>query len=129
MWRASAMKFQVQFVRQRNPSAILVQEWSHLQATGVLEEHHGIVCAFSRDQANKVYVQDKIREHADHVWDLLHMKSASVFVSGSASKMPASVAEAICAVIALALQCDSKDAVLLQRRLEIAGRYRVEAWS
>lgn len=111
------------------PRPSLLQEWSQLQASGVLADAGGLVCAFSRDQERKVYVQHKIREQSASVWDMLHARNATIFVSGSASKMPAAVADAVAAVISGALPCDMKAAIALQRRLEGVGRYKVEAWS
>lgn len=49
--------------------------------------------AFSRDQPNKVYVQHKIRQDAERVWAMLQQQGAVVYVSGSANKMPADVAQ------------------------------------
>lgn len=45
-------------------------EWAALSAAGVLAPG-GLVTAFSRDQAQKVYVGQRIREHAARVWALL----------------------------------------------------------
>jgi len=42
--------------------------------------------AFSRDQADKVYVQDKMMEQAQHFWSWLQ-EGASVYVCGDASRM------------------------------------------
>eukprot|EP00920_Eleutheroschizon_duboscqi_P010778 GHVT01025347.1.p1 GENE.GHVT01025347.1~~GHVT01025347.1.p1 ORF type:complete len:551 (+),score=39.03 GHVT01025347.1:980-2632(+) len=41
-----------------------------------------LICAFSRDQTPKIYVQDRLLEHADFVWELLQA-GAFVFVCGS----------------------------------------------
>jgi sulfite reductase alpha subunit-like flavoprotein len=117
------------YAESGKPLGIIMQEWSTLQAKGVLVPGNGLVCAFSRDQASKVYVQHKILEHGEVVWEMLHSQTASFFVSGSASKMPASVADAVVGVISKALPCDQKEARVLQRRLELAQRYTVEAWS
>ena len=44
------------------------EEWQYLKENGVLSD---VVLAPSRDQASKVYVQHRIREHAAAVFDLL----------------------------------------------------------
>lgn len=96
---------------------------------GVLRGSSGLLCAFSRDQPSKRYVQDCVREHRHLLWSILHECNASVFVSGSAAKMPAAVAAAFVQVIAEGLQCTLEQSRQLQRRLEAAKRYNVEAWS
>ena len=46
--------------------------WQQLRAEGVLAVKDGLLTAFSRDQPQKVYVQDKLRQHGQLIWDLLH---------------------------------------------------------
>lgn len=95
---------------------------------GVLKSDSGLICAFSRDQASKRYVQHCIREHKELLWGMLRDENASVFVAGSAEKMPEAVASACVDVITAGLLCSETDAKALQRRLESAKRYCVEAW-
>ena len=45
--------------------------WEQCQQSGVLDKEHGLVTAFSRDQARKVYVQHRIRESAPMLWAAL----------------------------------------------------------
>lgn len=47
------------------------REWEGMQAEGVLAAQGGLLTAFSRDQPAKVYVQHRIREHAQELWALL----------------------------------------------------------
>ena len=42
--------------------------------------------AFSRDTAHKVYVQDRMLEHASEFWDWLQ-QGASIYVCGDAARM------------------------------------------
>ncbi|MGU3294666.1 molybdopterin-dependent oxidoreductase [Williamsia sp. M5A3_1d] len=55
--------------------------------------------AFSRDHADKVYVQDRMREHGAEIWDWLH-RGASVFVCGDATRMARDVDAALKGVVA-----------------------------
>ncbi|MGJ0121146.1 molybdopterin-dependent oxidoreductase [Williamsia sp. MIQD14] len=55
--------------------------------------------AFSRDQADKVYVQDRMREHGAEMWDWLH-RGASIFVCGDATRMARDVDAALKGVVA-----------------------------
>ena len=107
------------------------QEWGEMQAQGVLAPPPmGIVTAFSRDAADgsKVYVQQRIRELGASVWAAL-AAGAAVFVAGSADKMPAAVAAAFEDVVASHGGLASAEAAAFVRRLEVTGRYQVEAWS
>jgi sulfite reductase (NADPH) flavoprotein alpha-component len=55
--------------------------------------------AFSRDQANKVYVQDRMREHAAEFWAWIE-KGAYFFVCGDAKRMAKDVDTALHDIIA-----------------------------
>jgi NADPH-dependent sulfite reductase flavoprotein alpha-component len=50
--------------------------------------------AFSRDQRNKVYVQDRMREHGPELWHWLH-DGARLYVCGDASRMAKDVDRAL----------------------------------
>ncbi|KAG9234520.1 hypothetical protein BJ875DRAFT_441185 [Amylocarpus encephaloides] len=50
--------------------------------------------AFSRDQREKIYVQDIIRKEGRAVWEMLR-KNAVIYVCGSSGNMPKAVREAI----------------------------------
>lgn len=106
------------------------QEWEAMQAAGVLAAPPaGLVTAFSRDTAgSKVYVQHRIRERAAEVWAALQA-GAWVYVAGSADKMPAQVAEAFAEAVAAGGGLSGEEAAAYVRRLELTGRYQVEAWS
>ena len=51
--------------------------------------------AFSRDQKEKIYVQDIIRQNGKMVAQLIGKEGAIIYVCGSAGKMPNSVKEAL----------------------------------
>lgn len=97
--------------------------------SGVLSNDSGggFFVAFSRDQPIKVYVQHKIEEQSGKVWRMLQ-SGCSVYVAGSANKMPADVASALEDVVSKE-GCHSKDtAKKWLKQLERGGRYHVEAW-
>lgn len=77
----------------------------------------------------QVYVTHKLREHAAHVWHMIHGSGASVFVSGSAQQMPANVVSALEDVAQEQGGLSKEDASKYVRQLELTGRYCVEAWS
>jgi sulfite reductase (NADPH) flavoprotein alpha-component len=44
-------------------------------------------CAWSRDQAEKIYVQHRMKENATEIWKWIDAESAHVFVCGDAKRM------------------------------------------
>lgn len=96
--------------------------------SGVLRWDGGLLCAFSRDQKEKRYVQHCIREERGRLWHMLHSCHAAVFVAGAASKMPAAVSDAFVDVIMHGLGCPLEQAQMLTRQLEAAKRFTVESW-
>ncbi|MGC5168828.1 molybdopterin-dependent oxidoreductase [Luteimicrobium sp. DT211] len=63
---------------------------------GMRDDRHltQLSVAFSRDQRQKVYVQDRIREHGSQVWSWLE-DGAHVYVCGDASRMAKDVDAAL----------------------------------
>ncbi|MBY4130050.1 molybdopterin-dependent oxidoreductase [Rhodococcus fascians] len=55
--------------------------------------------AFSRDQKDKVYVQDRMREHGGELWSWIH-RGAHFYVCGDASRMAKDVDSALKGVVA-----------------------------
>lgn len=51
--------------------------------------------AFSRDQQQKRYIQDTIRDDAENIFTLIYDHKAVVYVCGSSGKMPRAVREAL----------------------------------
>lgn len=85
------------FGEQRFHSDFLYQrEWLRWRESGALDR---IDVAFSRDQAKKVYVQHRIREHARDIHAWLE-EGAHVYVCGDAERMAPDVHQALTDVIA-----------------------------
>lgn len=63
------------------------------------------------------------------VWHFIARQGASVYISGSAQKMPADVASALEAVAVQHGGLGAEAAAKWVRQLETSGRYFVEAWS
>jgi sulfite reductase alpha subunit-like flavoprotein len=92
-----------------------------------------VITAFSRDQRQKIYVQDKIREKLSVFFQLLHDQSGSVFVCGSSGRMPQAVREAL---VSCFQQSPDIDHAMYTRGeaerylfdMEKVGRYKQETW-
>jgi sulfite reductase (NADPH) flavoprotein alpha-component len=64
--------------------------------TGVLNR---MDTAFSRDQEQKIYVQDKLIEESAEIFDWIHRKSAIVYICGNKRTMAVGVRNALAEVI------------------------------
>ncbi len=90
-----------------------LQQWME---TGVL---HALDVAFSRDQKEKIYVQDKIRNKADEFFKWLE-NGASLYVCG-AKKMSEDVEKTILELIQQSGKAEEAESYLAE--LKSAGRY------
>ena len=72
------------------------EEWDQYLENGTLDR---VTAAWSRDQAEKVYVQHKILEHGADLWDWLE-SGAIVYVCGDAERMAPDVDKALHDIIA-----------------------------
>lgn len=72
------------------------EEWDGYLEDGTLDK---ITTAWSRDQAEKIYVQHKIAEHGAEIWDWLE-QGAIVYVCGDAERMAPDVDRALHDLIA-----------------------------
>jgi sulfite reductase (NADPH) flavoprotein alpha-component len=82
--------------QRRATDFLYEEEWSAYLAKGQLTR---LDTAFSRDQAAKVYVQDRMRENAAELWRWLE-GGAYFFVCGDAKRMAKDVDAALHAIVA-----------------------------
>ncbi|WP_417704534.1 assimilatory sulfite reductase (NADPH) flavoprotein subunit [Rheinheimera aquimaris] len=83
--------------------------------------------AFSRDQAAKVYVQDKLRKHGAEVWQWLQ-EGAHLYICGDANRMAKDVQQAL---IDIVQQYGGKTADEAQHYLDelrVAKRYQKDVY-
>lgn len=78
--------------------------------------------AFSRDSDKKVYVQDRILEHAAEFWAWIEA-GAHIYVCGDASRMAADVQSAIEKLISTEANLDAKHASEFLKSLSKSSRY------
>ncbi|MEO0508963.1 MAG: sulfite reductase subunit alpha [Verrucomicrobiota bacterium] len=90
-----------------------------LQQNGVLTR---LDLAFSRDQEEKIYVQDRMREHGAELFQWLE-QGAYFFVCGDAYRMAKDVDKALHAVIAEHGKMSEEDAVSYVQAMMKAKRY------
>lgn len=78
--------------------------------------------AFSRDQTQKIYVQDRIRERGAELWRWLE-EGARIYICGDASRMAKDVEQALLEVIARHGRLDPQAASDYLQRLTKEKRY------
>lgn len=92
-----------------------------------------VFTAWSRDQREKIYVQDVVRKEAEMIWRLLVEDGGSVFICGSSGKMPTGVRAAIVDAFVVAgrkldWEYSKERAEEELSRIEKEGRYVQETW-
>ncbi|XP_074474499.1 NADPH-dependent diflavin oxidoreductase 1 [Sebastes fasciatus] len=100
-------------------------EWEETMKTGRLT----LFTAFSRDQEDKVYVQHRVRENAELLWDLITNRSACFYIAGSAKEMPTSVCDALKEVFQQKGGVSAKDAEQMLATMERTRQFQSETWS
>ena len=87
-----------------------------------------LTTAFSRQGSEKVYVQHRLKEHADAVWDILDQKRGHVYVCGDAKRMASDVNRALEEIAALVGKHSEQTAMKAIKGLRIKGRYQEDVW-
>lgn len=112
--------------RSKRGDFLYEQDWAHFLSHGQLSS---LTTAFSRENdSEKVYVQHKLRERAEKVWDLLSHKQCYVYVAGSSGAMPKDVREELVNICCKAGKLGEEKAEQFVRKMEIMGRLQMETW-
>ena len=100
-------------------------EWSSMQDNGELL----LYTAFSRDQDQKIYVQHKLEEAGELIWDFIHNKDSYFFIAGNAKQMPNDVINSLKKIIEKYGNMNEEEAELYFKKLEMKRRFQCETWS
>eukprot|EP00579_Thalassiosira_antarctica_P008626 CAMPEP_0201885002 /NCGR_PEP_ID=MMETSP0902-20130614/17667_1 /ASSEMBLY_ACC=CAM_ASM_000551 /TAXON_ID=420261 /ORGANISM="Thalassiosira antarctica, Strain CCMP982" /LENGTH=727 /DNA_ID=CAMNT_0048414025 /DNA_START=323 /DNA_END=2506 /DNA_ORIENTATION=+ len=111
--------------KQRSMDYIYRDELESFCEEGTLTELH---LAFSREQAQKVYVQHLLVKRAKETWKLIHEDKASIFVCG-AVKMGADVDHTLQDIISEHGGMTREKAKAYLDKMAVAGRFVQELWS
>ncbi len=84
--------------------------------------------AFSRDQEHKIYVQNRIDEHPEEVYDYLWKKKGYFYLCGPAGNVPPSVRKAVINAFVKCGGHTAEEADKMVTEMQIEGRYNIEAW-
>ncbi len=99
-------------------------EWLRHLKQGSLER---LDVAFSRDQAKKIYVQDRIRENAEELVRWID-DGAHIYVCGDAKHMAPDVHEALRDALAVHRNIDTEAAEQALKELRQQGRYQRDVY-
>ncbi|MBS0396192.1 MAG: flavodoxin domain-containing protein, partial [Proteobacteria bacterium] len=105
--------------RHRERDFLYQLEWQEALKRRAL---HRLDVAFSRDQAHKVYVQDRLREHGRELWAWLE-SGAHLYVCGDAARMAGDVHAALVEVVARHGARSAEDAQAYLAGLAESRRY------
>lgn len=99
-------------------------EWQRYVKEGVLSR---IDLAWSRDQKEKIYVQDKLREQGAELWRWIN-EGAHIYVCGDANRMARDVEQALLEVIAEFGGMDTETADEFLSELRVERRYQRDVY-
>lgn len=91
-------------------------------------EQFDLVTAFSREQANKVYVQHRLKERAEQVNQLLEQK-AYFYVCGDAANMAREVNDVLAQIIAEQRGVPKTKGEEIVKSMRSANQYQEDVWS
>jgi len=99
-------------------------EWQGYLKSGLLNK---IDLAFSRDQAEKIYVQDRLKENAAEVFEWLE-RGAHVYICGDMSRMAKDVESALIEIISTQGKLDEEQAQQYLKDLRNDKRYQKDVY-
>uniref|UniRef100_A0A672PK45 NADPH--cytochrome P450 reductase n=1 Tax=Sinocyclocheilus grahami TaxID=75366 RepID=A0A672PK45_SINGR len=112
--------------RHKNEDFLYQEELEEFEKTGVLT---ALNVAFSRDQAEKVYVQHLLKKSKEAVWRLVHTDNAHIYICGDARNMARDVQNAFYEIAEELGGLSRAQAVDYIKKLMTKGRYSQDVWS
>lgn len=96
------------------------------EADGTLSN---LLCAFSRDQKQKVYVQNMIEQNHDMLWDMLGKEDGYFYVCGDAKEMARDVMAALATAFEQAGGMALADAEKKIQDMKKKDRIKLDVWA
>jgi sulfite reductase (NADPH) flavoprotein alpha-component len=100
-------------------------DFEHFKRDGLLTR---LDCAWSRDQAHKIYVQHRILENAPEIWKWIDSEGAQFFVCGDARQMAKDVDAALRKIVQEQGGKSVDDANAYVEQLKTAKRYKRDVY-
>jgi sulfite reductase (NADPH) flavoprotein alpha-component len=109
--------------RHEKRDFLYADEWSARQADGGLR----VFTAFSRDQREKIYVQDRMREHGDLLWQRMEAGD-HFYICGDAARMAPDVERALLEIVQVGGGRSAEAAAVYLDGMRGAGRLQKDVW-
>lgn len=84
--------------------------------------------AFSRDQANKVYVQNLLLQDSEYVYDLVHNQGAHIYICGDGANMAKDVHNVLIDILCKYKNVNNQQAEEYLNNLAKQNRYQKDVW-
>ncbi|RUS72053.1 hypothetical protein EGW08_020182 [Elysia chlorotica] len=110
--------------RNESVDFIYSEELAEYKEKGVLTLH----TAFSRDQAQKVYVQHLMDQNQEQIWNLLN-ENGHIYICGDAKNMAKEVHGVLVKILTSKGSMSEADAEDYIKKLQSKGRYSADVWS
>jgi sulfite reductase alpha subunit-like flavoprotein len=114
--------------RSRNADFYFENEWTDFVKSNEMK----LYTAFSRDQDDKVYVQDELLKNSIEVFQLIDKFDAYIYIAGNSKRMPEDVLEILRQIIEKHADFDGDKKVYSDdyiKRLDAKRRIQLETWS
>ena len=108
-----------------NSDFLYQTEWQKLVKKGVLTR---LNVAFSRDQKDKIYVQNKMQQHAKEIWRWIDQQAAYFFLCGDMKRMAKDVHQTLLAIVAEQGNKTPEQAESYLKQLRKDGRYQRDVY-
>ncbi|CAO3591725.1 unnamed protein product [Absidia cylindrospora] len=112
--------------RHSQKDFLYADEWTGLFDT--LGEGSQLITAFSRETDKKVYVQHRLQEHGQQMWDYLQ-QGGYIYVCGDAKYMARDVQQTFVSFAQIYGGRDEDKANAFIKQLRTSGRYQEDVWS
>jgi len=99
-------------------------EWQKYIKKGLITNMN---LAWSQDQKNKIYVQDRIRENSQEIWSWIE-EGAQIYVCGNASKMAKDVEKALLDIISHNAHLNLEESQEFLNNLRLNKRYKRDVY-
>ncbi|XP_031429871.1 P450 (cytochrome) oxidoreductase b isoform X2 [Clupea harengus] len=112
--------------RHKNEDYLYQEELEEFEKMGVLTK---LNVAYSRDTAEKVYVQHLLKNNKEELWNQVHTNSAHIYICGDARNMARDVQAAFHEIAEEFGGLTHTQATDYVKKLMTKGRYSQDVWS
>lgn len=112
--------------RKRDEDYLYREELEEYEKNGTLTK---LYVAFSRDQAEKVYVTHLLKQNQEEIWDVIGKRNGHLYICGDARSMAKDVRDIVIEVIEKFGEKSKSDAEAFLKKMELQKRYSADVWS